>query len=129
MPLADECTAKKQGAKHLKVLLRSDSMSTGPEHAADGKIILQRFQESWKDSVSLTLQGIIYYVLQHFLRLFALDHLLFVFRHDIQQIVARLTGEVIYFLPLLYLADFTVHIICSLLQHPSCLALSPSQPT
>lgn len=66
---------------------------TAQEHAADGKIILQRFAESWKDSVMLTLQGMLYYVLQHVLRLFALDHLLFVLHHDIRNHIARLTGR------------------------------------
>ena len=63
------------------------------DHAADGMIILQRFQESWKDSVMLTIQGIIYYMVQHCLRLFAIDHLLFMFRHDIQNSAAYITGE------------------------------------
>lgn len=71
---------------------KADASSLLPFHAADGKIIMQRFVESWKDSVMLTLQGILYYVLQHFFRLLAIDHLLFVFQRDIQRLVAWVTG-------------------------------------
>lgn len=71
---------------------KADRFKLLPDHAVDGKIILQRFVESWKDSVMLTLQGILYYTLQHCLRLFAIDHLLFVFQRDIQRLVAWATG-------------------------------------
>ncbi|KAK9801982.1 hypothetical protein WJX73_006280 [Symbiochloris irregularis] len=71
---------------------KADAFSLLPDHAADGKIILQRFVESWKDSVMLTLQGILYYMVQHCLRLFAIDHLLFVFQRDLQRLIAWATG-------------------------------------
>ena len=84
--------------QRLKVPLPSEDLyAFNPEnHAADGKIILQRFHESWKDSVMLTVQGILYYIMQHFLRIFAIDHLLFVFNHDIQKAAAVVTGEQVF---------------------------------